>query len=258
MTDPSDSSTSLRLRSVARPDRPNELVRFFSDWQTAYQHLRDHLLTSPECHGWTLVAPRYVEILDPDQSDSRWNYSKQAAESCGRTAQPLYDLCWSVTSMDLRDSETLGWHQSTGTLTVCLGTSGILAVIQDTVTTVFLPGLGSAEATRTSTQTSQRNGLPRERGMRSGRPGRTDSEQASRRHRAQTQREAAWSQSQRLYYLVFKPAVQFVKRSHHRCRDMFGRRTRTDYGLLKDKLPHLSQLKYQDWTALRAQCGRDN
>jgi hypothetical protein len=30
-----------------------------------------------------------------------------------------------------------------------------------------------------------------------------------------------------------------------------------DYALLKDALPHLSQFKFEDWTALRQRCGRE-
>ena len=93
--------------------------------------------------------------------------------------------------------------------------------------------------------------------MRSGRPGRRDQKTSDRDRQIREQREADWSRSQRLYYRVFKPAVQSVKQCHHRNRNMYGKLTRSDYALLKDALPHLSQFKYEDWLALRRRCGRD-
>jgi len=141
--------------------------------------------------------------------------------------------------------------------TVSFGTSGIVTIIEQTVRTAFLPGQGSPEATSASQDPDQQQGLPRERGMRSGRPGRRDQKTSDRDRQIREQREAAWSRSQRLYYRVFKPAVQSVKQSHHRNRNMYGKLIRGDYALLKDVLPHLSQFKYEDWLALRQRCGRD-
>jgi hypothetical protein len=173
------------------------------------------------------------------------------------SAQPLYDLYCGAVTRDAQDAAALTWHRSQGRLTVALGTSGVLILIQDVVTTAFLPDQGDPEAVRESQQERKQSGLPRERGMRAGRPDRRDGQAVEREDRMRAQREASWTRTQRLYYRVFKPAVQFVKRCHHRCRDMYGRETRGDYALLKDALPHLSQFKYEDWAALRQRCGRD-
>jgi len=257
MNTSSDLIDRLRLGAVPHPARGGVQVPFFSDWQSACQHLRDHLLTAPECHGWLLVAPDYGQIVDPDNPDARWSYAEQAAAAAGRAAQPLYDLYCSAVSQDAEDAAQLGWHRSQGRMTVCLGTSGILAVIGQAVTTAFLPGQGTPEGTLAGREPDQQQGLPRERGMRSGRPGRRDQKMSDRDRQVREQREAAWSRSQRLYYRVFKPAVQSVKQCHHRNRNMYGKLVRSDYALLKDALPHLSQFKYEDWAALRQRCGRD-
>jgi hypothetical protein len=60
-----------------------------------------------------------------------------------------------------------------------------------------------------------------------------------------------------LYYRVFRPAVQLVKRAQHRSRDMLGRIVRADYALLKGLLPPRSRLKYEDWLQLRRTCRGD-
>ena len=252
----SDATDRLQLGAVPHPARPGDSAPFFSDWQSALQHLRDHLLTAPECHAWLLVAPGYGEIVDPDNADARWSYVHQAETSAGRAAQPLYDLYRSAVSQDAEDAAGLGWHRSAGPMTVCLGTNGILAIIERSVTTAFLPGQGTAETTLASKEPDRQRGLPRESGMRSGRVGRRDQKTSDRDRQIREQREAAWSRSQRLYYRVFRPAVQFVKQCHHRNRNMYGKLTRSDYALLKDALPHLSQFKYEDWIALRQRCGR--
>jgi len=257
MNTKSDLADRLRLGAVPHPAQAGAQVPFFSDWQSACQHLRDHLLTAPECLGWLQVAPEYGQILNPNDGDARWSYSEQAAASAGRTAQALYDLYRSAVSRDAGDAAVLGWHRSRERTTVCLGTSGIVTIIEQTVRTAFLPGQGTPEGTLAGREPDQQQGLPRERGMRSGRPGRRDQKMSDRDRQVREQREAAWSRSQRLYYRVFKPAVQSVKQCHHRNRNMYGKLVRSDYALLKDALPHLSQFKYEDWAALRQRCGRD-
>jgi hypothetical protein len=132
-----------------------------------------------------------------------------------------------------------------------------LLLIARALNTAFLPGQGDPLATGESRPTDASTAaITREAGMRSGRHGHRDRELIERERLARQRREAAWTPAQRLYYRVFKPAVQFVKRCQHRCRDMLGRETRGDYALLKNVLPHLSQLKLDDWLAMRMRCGR--
>jgi len=253
-----DLSAGLQLGTVTDPAHPGGTACFFADWRSAYRHLRDHLLTAPECFGWQLVAPQYAQICDLEDADARWAYAQQAADSECRTAQPLYDLYCAAVSQDTDDALVLGWYHGDSRLMVCLGTSGILTIFnQRTVITAFLPSQGSGEATRAGQQTKQPGDLPREGGMRAGRVGRRSREAIEHDQQLRQQREAAWSATQRLYYRVFKPAVQFVKRCHHQSRDMHGRLIRGDYALLKDVLPHLSQLKYEHWILLRQRCGRN-
>lgn len=257
MNPKSAGQDGLRIGVVVHPASPHNTVQFFSDWQSACNHLRDHLLTEPECFAWLLVDPGYDQILDAGNPDARWAYADRALSSGGRTAQAFYDLYCAAVSRDLQDAALLGWHRTTGRATVSLGTSGILTVIEQAVKTAFLPGQGITEATKASKGRGQGGGLPRERGMRSGRPGWRDNRSSDRDRQIRQQREAQWSRSERLYYRVFRPAVQHLRRSHHHSRDMFGNLAQSDYALLKDVLPHLSHLKYENWTDLRQRCNRN-
>jgi hypothetical protein len=227
----------------------------FRDWEAAGLHLRDHLLTAPECHAWAVVAPAYLDVLDPADADCRWRYWEQAQASEGATAQALYDLYCAATAADAADARELRWVRVEGRITVAVGTSGVLLVVEeDTVQTAFLPGQGDPEATRqVRAAASPERGLVRERGMRSGR-GASGEDRGAREQAQQARREADWTADERLYHKVFRRCLQFIKRCHHRHRDMHGRLLRHDYALLKDCLPARNQLKYDAWLDLRRRC----
>lgn len=270
----------LRLGTIPHPARPGMEVRFFRNWQAACNHLRDHLLTAPECMGWAVVAPQYRQILDPDDGDARWRYSDRAFETQGASAQDLYDVYCQACGRDARDAARLGWVATQGEGTVALGTSGILLVIEDqavparpaesraaepgeasrtvrsVVVTAFLPGLGNSEAVRKRALSwSASGGLVRESGMRSGRAGSPfhDTRLGRREQLRRLRIRAGWSRDEQLYYTVFRRAVQFIRKCHHQHRDMYGRLNRRDYALLKDALPARSRLEFTDWLVLRDQ-----
>jgi hypothetical protein len=128
----------------------------------------------------------------------------------------------------------------------------VLLVVGAAVVTAFLPGQGDPAATRRGQEAGPAaTGLVREGGMRSGRPGRFQADEAERERRLRLDREAAWGRSERIYYRVFRPAVRFVRGCHHGQRDPLGRPLRNDYARLKDVLPPQSRLGYADWAALR-------
>ena len=161
---------ALKLNSMPDPAGSQNSVPVHRTWEDALRHLCDHVLTSPECNAWAVVAPDYASILDPDDPDRRWEYAVRARESRGKTAQPLYDRYSEAVAGDALDARELCWHQSKGRVTVAVGTSGILMVIEDALRTAFLGGQGDPEATLMSkNQYGGSQPLARERGMRSGR-----------------------------------------------------------------------------------------
>ncbi|MCS6849724.1 MAG: hypothetical protein NZ700_00975 [Gemmataceae bacterium] len=252
------TANSLQLVTLPHPADRSVRVKMFATAKAACMHLCDHLLTAPECNAWVLVSPQYRNILDPADADARWRYAQQAHATNGASAQELYDLYAEATAADARDAQTLGWfgQDDYKFVTVAIGTSGILLTIEgDILKTAFLPGQGQAETTREVRQSGDcRTSLPRERGMRSGRNPTARAEFRARERAAQERREAAWNDEERLYYKVFRPAVQLIKRCHHLCCDMFGQLKKTDYALLKGRLPARNQLKYPKWLHLRHQC----
>ncbi|NLY02008.1 MAG: hypothetical protein GXY83_38485, partial [Rhodopirellula sp.] len=115
-----------------------------------------------------------------------------------------------------------------------------------------LPGQGDPHQVRQCQEESvQRSDVAVEqrRRMRMGRRGQFTADTALPRQEFRTVAE-------RLYYSVFKPAVQHIRRTYPDARDLFGRAVHCDYGLLKEVLPRMSQLRFEDWLQLRQKCGR--
>lgn len=256
MTAAADAPTSLQLNTVPHPARRGVTVQLFADWQAAYAHLRDHWLTAPECEAWALVAPAYTSLLDPGDAEACYRYAEQARVTAGASAQPLYDLCVAAVAKEADDAARLRWVQvgDDGRLTAAMGTSGVVMLIDRVVRTAFLPGQGDPRATKEGQQRPrERRGLPRQRPLRSGR-------QDGDRRTGQRRRpwEGQWSEDERLYYRVFRPAVQSVKQTPHRSRNMSGRIVRADHALLKGLLPTNRALKYKDWLELRRVCRPDS
>ena len=251
------AETRLRLAHVVHPTRRGVTVQLFANWLTACAHLRDHLLCAPECEAWALVIPDYDAVVDPADGGARYGYAEESRKTHGASAQRLYDLCAEAVSADAIDAQMLNWAKNDGPVTAAMGTDGIVMLIEDVVRSAFLAGQGDPQKTKDSQrQRLERRGLPRESPMRSGGSASQKKEPTERELRRRRKREAKWSHEERLFHRVFRPTVQFVKRSHHRARDMLGRLVRADYALLKDVLPLRSQLKFEHWLELRRQCRR--
>ncbi len=251
--------SQLVLGGMPHPSRPNVSVLVFGDWAAAVQHIQAHLLIEPELSAWLLVIPELREFVELSDELARTAYHERAERSRGATAQDLYDLfCRSVRQAS-RDAFRLKWFAETiGTrgqaVTLAIGTAGVLLVVENWLKTAFLPGQGDPQAVLDQRESrGPREESPRagRRGMRPDVPG--DSQGKDREDREQRRREEGWNDGQKLYYKVFRPAIQFV-RSHYEIEfDARGERKRGEYGLLKSVLPPMSQLKYDNWLALREQ-----
>ncbi|MBI2806673.1 MAG: hypothetical protein HYX68_16965 [Planctomycetes bacterium] len=243
----------IQLGAVLNPAQPTIRVAFFRDTVTAWRHVCDHLLSVPECRGWVLVANDFEKILDPEVEDAHWQCA-ESGEIGGRlVVQELYNLYLEAVSRDAEDAALLSWHANEDGTVVSFGTSGILMVIDNSVRTAFLAGAGSAEAVRQGPERGEKGNLCRNRGMRSGR---RSKDECDRDVRLREQREAHWNKEERCYYLVFRPAVQFLRQSCHAGVNMFGEPVTRHYHLVKKFLPPRSCLDLQHWKDLRRQCGR--
>lgn len=170
------ASASLQLGTIPHPALEACRVPFFRDWLRAFCHLRDHLLTDPEGRAWAVVIPEYRNLVDPEDPEACYRYVEAARTSQGVSAQPLYDLYCQAAALDAQDAAQLGWVDTSEGVTVSVGTSGIGILIKGAVVrTAFLPGQGDPLATCEARRqghgggASSVRGLPRERGMRSGR-----------------------------------------------------------------------------------------
>ena len=257
-----EAAGQLVVQTVPDPACRNGMLRVFADWAKALQHVIDHVLSAPECFGWALVIPNYQAFVDPNQGRRRLQYAQKAEKTKGESAQGLYDAYAAAIIGDIKDAVCLGWLASSGAVTVTLGTCGVLVLTVRrngtcrTVQTAFLPGQGSAAAVVRS-RLEPSDGFVFRRDASRDRPrARRHVVQSAREQRARQRRRPGWADEHRLYYDVFKPAVQFIRTRYHSYCDPFGQEQYCDYALLKDVLPRRSRLKLEHWQGYRRKCGR--
>lgn len=232
----------LSRGSIPHPANPAQSVPFFADWRRAVGHLIDHVLTSPECDGWAIVVPQLGQHVDLADGLARTRMAQNAHESKGVEVQALFDLYRREAAEASRQAHVLGWHARIGGCFVALGVSGVFVLGDgDVVVTTYLPGQGDAGAV---SQPDDSRHLRRER-----HPMRRAAPPDEERRR----REAAWSDEERLFYRVFRPAVQFIRSQHHRAHGLDGRIRKADPAILKDKLPRMSELGLDGWRTRREQ-----
>jgi hypothetical protein len=241
------ASTELVRGDLPHPGRPGTRVAFFSRLESALAHLRDHVLTAPESEAWAVVEPAlasHVDLGDPDRCAA---FYRQALASRGLSAQAVFDCYRQAAARAASEAYLLTWQRSEGATTVALGTTGVLVVIDGPcVVTVYLPGQGSEEAVRQS-RNPDAGGLPRQRRLM-----RRAEALSPREQRQRSERTAQLTLEEQLYYRVFRPVVQFLRSRYHRAYTLDGWR-RYDDALLKEVLPPMSRLRFDDWRQYRAQ-----
>jgi hypothetical protein len=174
-------------------------------------------------------------------------------ETHGAEGQALYDRYCGAVEDAGQDATRLAWHVTSGRVTIALGTSGVLMVIESSLKTAFLPGQGDpsiVDSCQGWDQPRPDSRNPRLRGMRSGCTVERATSAGGRGH-PRDRGSQDWTEAQKLYYGVFRPAVQFLRSRYHLDLDVRGQRRLSEYGLLKDVLPPMSCMKYEHWVALR-------
>lgn len=253
---------TLKLTSFANPRNPHR-VAVFRQTDHALDHIRDHLLTAPECDAWALIHSGLSTII-PQDPKQRWKLYESAVQSRGTSVQELYDDFAALIEEASSVSSALNWWVQQGTVTAGLSKLGVLvlldfnepgAAVPEVVRTAFLPGQGSREKTRESkNRPAEGTGLMREgasRGMRNG--ARRKWTRKGSEARRQAARRTRWSVEQRIFFDVFRPAVQTIRDSYW---DSNARRARKrgteqhEYALLKKELPPNSELGFDDWREL--------
>jgi hypothetical protein len=249
---------ALEPRFIIHPRDSARRVQVFPDLASARAHVRDHLLTAPECEAWALIAPGYAKVIVPGEDRQRLEIARHLEDNPEGAFLPLFEVYCRALAAETADATILGWVADSAArgVTVMLGTGAVLCLIEDppsgpVVRTAFIPGTGEPEAVLSAKRDDQGN-LPRERSQRH--QGTIASRRSERRKRQERGWEDRFSWPERVYYSVFRPAVQFLRKQYLRNRDYQGRIIRHDYAMLKDVLPSCSQLKYESWLAFRQRC----
>lgn len=231
------------LGTVSHPDPFRARAAFFGNEARAVEHLVNHVLTAPESQAWALVFEdagddRLAQVVNDSQQCYR--VAKQAHESGAAAVSGLMDAYRQAVDRACFEASRLHWWATDGHVTVSLGIRAVFAVIEKcTVKTAYIPAQGTPEAVL---RRQERKGVPvpfmPARKMRNHRETRKDSRAV--------EREKEWTLQQKIYYRLFRPAVQFIRSRYHGMTAMNGAR-RNDLALLKDRLPSMSNLKYEKW-----------
>lgn len=139
----------LQRRQVPQPRSNGSVIEIFPNWEMAYCHIRDHLLSAWECLAWVVIEPGLKQHIQPDDYDERLRLSNEYLRTKGEAMQDVYDSYAKVISEDLKSAKRLGWVVTQEDTTAVFGLNGVYTVVRDNVfTTAFLPGWGTRATTR--------------------------------------------------------------------------------------------------------------
>jgi len=237
----------------------------FPDNYSAIKHFIHHVLTPVESHAWYQVFAQSESFLD-DSSESLDACFHLRSECATQTnaaklsvhARNAFEKYIRSIESSYAQSAAIGWQFTAENRYVCLDTNGVYCVCETTsnrtlVTTAFIPGLGSAVAVKESVaspanphaRVSNKSWMRGDDSSPNVRP-----RQSSIQERTSNRHAANWSTHQRIYHLVFRPVIQFI-----RAYQPGEKKYSVGIEHLKSVLPAMSQLKYDNWLALRQSQG---
>ena len=234
----------------------------FVNEKTAIQHLIYHVLTPLECHAWHEVLSRQFEVLDEstESLDACFQMRAKLSEhpETALSEEPIAVVIQAYfTEIDRQrsESEILGWHATIDNVRVALDTSGVVSIRRlqssmDGVQSAFLPGYGTVQGTVASQITptdphariTKRSWMRGDDRARKKDPGQNDI-------KCRMEQRQSWSNSQRIYYLVFRSVLKTIRSWQGEHKSGVGLES------LKQVLPSMSQLKYEQWRYLRTTAG---
>lgn len=233
------------------------MVTFLKSSELA-KHLAFHVLTPDESHAWGIVwSGQFACLADSEEASQvcyRLRKGLERLEAWEQSpATPLAERYLKSITDVFRHSAALGWQVMPSGCLLAMDTNGIIGVFdirsrKPTVITAFIPGFGSVAGTvrAQTTQNFYARVIPRS-AMR--RESRTEygggSEHDGVWRRMARKRAATWSPEQRIFYLVFRPVFQFIRRFQPG-RDAVS----SDLVFIKTVLPPMSQLSWDSWQVL--------
>jgi len=280
-------------------------MQVFETFDRLRRHLNDHVLTPPESHAWGLVWSGRFDCLEDTDAAADQCYrlresgctasdhglSKDAAGyqppvGQERRATPERVPTWIGLSLAYQEeirkslgrSQRLSWSKSRGENSIHFDTCGIVLVCRwrgpkGTVKTAYIPGFSTRGATLRSKREREN---PHARvsstsAMRgdalSGTQGRSRENNLTVRERLAQRHAAKWDADDKLFYLVFRPAVQAVRSRQTTGIESFAEgdvgtdvgefssdiTARLSIGDLKALLPKQSELKVDSWKRFKAE-----
>lgn len=222
----------MELQHVRMPN--SELGRWaqaFSSAEKVLEHIEAHLLDQEEGLRWRRIAPGLHELLPDERTGVR--KLQMARNGDFSEIEPIYALYCETVNQEMGDAQSLGWHNcgSRPSVTVCvaMGTSGVLALFECDyfspwiMRTAFIPGVGSKA--RTVKRKMQAFGYyvaqPPGRGMLEGRFRKSNMDR--RDLEKMQERERQWTTEQWIFYRSFRPALQFVWKTHRNSTALDGK-----------------------------------
>jgi hypothetical protein len=237
-----ETQMALTLSAIPMPGNKNCQVIAFGNWKDASKHIWNHVLSHPEQLAWQVVVPELADAVD---QSSIPELLRQTDSTAGQCLLRIYDLYIAEVGRESLRATRVMWvvRSRRSRVVLAIGLSGVLLVVGTGLITALIPGRGDAQIVRNERLGFDRQVIwGRNQGMRQG-GSRHLSQGSSRERRDQQERQAKWSRWQHLYYEVFRPAVQFV-RSYSATQ---GGQFVGEYGLLKDVLRGMADLRYENW-----------
>ena len=231
----------LKLRSVDVPCS-EETTQAFIDWRKAVEHMIKYLLTDPERKAWRIADPRLMQIVDLDHENVCWRYGQQAMKSCGTSATALYVAYCDNMDRTGRAATRLEWccNGADPDTRVGFDERGVLIIVQRCVRTCFIPGAWNERDKSTWRNVRRRSGRNR------------SSRAEERERRREEKRGNAWSQEERIYYRVFRPALQEIRRQHiNHDIDPDDDVHPRDWAGLKETLKEEGMISFARWQEIR-------
>lgn len=217
---PYTSKAELALSNIRWQGTP---IAGFASAARAVWQIVSHMLCEPECFAWKLILPPAGPPMDLADAQWRLRLVDNGIRDGWATFQSIYDAYIAAGQRAADDADRLGWFGEAHLAITVFGLDGVIvgASAQPMrVTTIYIAGSGDPRITvarqkSASADIDDREEMPDRQllrrlvGTRHERP---------KRHRERwephegSRHEQKWSDAQRLYYRVFRPAFRAVKR----------------------------------------------
>jgi len=263
----------------------------FATPQQLIRHLNFHVLSPPESHAWGLIWRGRFSCLaaDPTAEKTCFRLRNMSDRAIGNADEGRSDVTVDTPTADGEKldseslwkellhayhtetervqvrSERLGWRTSRDGGSVHFDPYGIVLICferdgKPIALTAYVAGATSIGGVLRSHEAP--DDAHTRAGGRSRMRRHTGPDQGDVRDRMEARRVTTWNEDQKIYFLVFRPAVQFIRGRQPGspvpgvsedsgvpigAGNSWGRRKRVEMADVKAALPRMSQLDYDGW-----------